>query len=106
MNNFQLEKRQKRNPMAEYLMKLQLIVSNTEFKNKEEAQQYETVEMYLAGDKYCNAINQQDAFTSYEYDPRFVYQTLLDNGIPEEKVPMYVENMVLIPNPIKKILLE
>lgn len=106
VNNFQLEKRQKRNPMAEYLMKLQLIVSNTEFKNKEEAQQYETVEMYLAGDKYCNAVNQQDAFTSYEYDPRFVYQTLLDNGIPEEKVPMYVENMVLIPNPIKKILLE
>lgn len=106
VNNFQLEKKQKRNPMAEYLMKLQLIVSNTEFKNKEEAQKYETVDMYLAGDKYCNAVNQQDAFTSYEYEPRYVYQVLLDNGIPEEKIPMYMENMVMIPNPIKRILLE
>lgn len=106
MNNFQLEKKQKRNPMAEYLMKLQLIVSNTEFKNKEEAQQYDTLDMYLAGDKYCNAVNHQDAFTSYEYDPKFVYQTLLDNGIPEERIPAYIENMVMIPNPIKKILLE
>ena len=37
MNNFQLEKNQKRNPMAEYLLKIQLIVSNTEFKNMDEA---------------------------------------------------------------------
>ena len=106
MNNFQLEKKQKRNPMAEYLMKLQLIITNTEFKNKDEANVYETLDMHLKGDAYCCAVTKQDAFSSYEYNPVQVYQTLLDNGVPEDRVPYYVENMVAIPNNIKKILLE
>ena len=43
------------NPMAEYLFKLQLIIKASEFKNREEANKYETPESRTNGDKYINA---------------------------------------------------
>ena len=106
MNNFQLEKNQKRNPMAEYLLKIQLIVSNTEFKNMDETMAHETLEMKLKGEKYCRAVKHEDIFESYEYDDKYLYQFLLDHGINEEKIPMYVANPFMIPLPLKNELLE
>ena len=57
MNTLQSQKSRSKNPMSEYLLKLQLIVSNTEFKNMAEARKYETVESKLNGEKYCRAKN-------------------------------------------------
>ena len=105
MKNFQLEKRQKRNPMAEYLLKLQMIVTNTEFKDKEEADKYETLAMKLKGDMYCNAVLQQDKFETYAYDKKRTYQLLLENGVDELKIPYYVENPQFIPTNVKNIML-
>lgn len=106
MKNFQVEKNQKRNPMAEYLFKLQLIVTNTEFKNKEEADKYDTLEMKLNGEKYCRAVKHTDIFESYEYDDIRTYQMLLESGIDEEKIPLYIQNKSMIPMPIKKKMME
>lgn len=104
MNNFQLEKRQKRNPMAEYLMQIQLLVTNTEFKDKDRADKYETLNMKMEGLKYCAAWYGEDSFDTYVYDPTHVYDVLMKNGIPEERVPYYVQNVAMIPNNIKEIL--
>ena len=104
MNNFQLEKRQKRNPMAEYLMQLQLLVTNTEFKDKDRADQYETLDMKMNGLKYCAAYYNEDSFDTYVYDPTRVYEVLMNNGIPEERVPYYVQNVAMIPMNVKNIL--
>ena len=61
------------NPMAEYLLKLQLIVTNSEFKNDEEANKYETLESKLAGEAYVRAVLKTDIFESYQYDGYRVY---------------------------------
>ena len=106
MNNFQLEKRQKRHPMSRYLMELQLLISNTEFKDSDRANEYETLDMKLKGMMYCNAVTGQDSFSSYQYDPVHVYDVLMKNGIDEARVPFYVENMAMIPKPIQDILYE
>ena len=53
------------NPMSEYLLKLQLIVNNTEFKNKAEANKYETLESKEAGSAYVRAKLKTDIFESY-----------------------------------------
>ena len=106
MNNFQVEKNQKRNPMAEYLLKIQLIITNTEFKNSDEANVHETLEMKLEGEKYCRAVKHEDAFESYEYQDHYIYRLLMDNGIPEEKIPFYLKNKIMIPLNIKNIMLE
>lgn len=105
MKNFQLEKRQKRNPMAEYLLKLQMIVTNTEFKDKEEADKYETLAMKLKGDLYCLAALHQDSFESYSYDRKRTYQILLEVGVDESRIPYYVENPQFIPMNAKTIML-
>lgn len=105
MNNFQLEKNQKRNPMAEYLFKIQQIVTNTSFKDKDEADRYETLDMKLNGEKYIRAKTERDIFESYEYDPRYVYQVLLESGINEMRIPAMVENMSLIPPAIRNKLM-
>ena len=72
------------NPMAEYLLKLQLIVSNTEFMNDEEARKYETLESRLAGDKYVRAVTHTDVFESYTYADMAVYDLLIGYGYQEE----------------------
>ena len=55
------------NPMSEYLLKLQLIVTNTEFKNRFEANKYETLQSHHDGDMYVRACEKTDIFESYEY---------------------------------------
>ena len=56
------------NAMSEFLLKIQLIVSNTEFKNKTEAMKYETIQSKMDGEAYVRAINKTDIFESYKYD--------------------------------------
>ena len=72
------------NPMSEYLLKLQLIVNNTEFKDKELADKYETYETKQYGNAYVNAVLKKDSYNSYEYDDVYVYNTLINNGIDED----------------------
>ena len=48
------------NPMSEYLLKIQLIITNAEFKNKTEADEYETLDTKLKGDAYVRAIRKVD----------------------------------------------
>jgi hypothetical protein len=74
------------NPMAEYLLKLQLIVSNTEFKNDEEARKYETLETRLKGDRYVSAVNKTDTFESHQYSDVEVYDVLAKRGYEEEVI--------------------
>ena len=66
-------------PCAEYLYKIQMIVSNSEFKNKELANKYETPESRLNGEKYVRMKLKQDSFNSYEYTDKEIYQALLDS---------------------------
>ena len=67
-----------KSPISEYLVKLQLIITNTEFKNKNEANKYETLEMSQAADAYINAVNKTDKFESYQYDKK-KYKDVKDN---------------------------
>ena len=94
------------NPMAEYLLKLQLIVRNTEFKNKEEADKYETAETKLKGDAYVRAVLKTDMFESYQYDGRTVYNLLMKEGYDEDRVFAIMKNPMMIPSNIRNILLE
>lgn len=106
MNNFKSQKNQNKNPMSEYLLKIQMIVTHTEFKNKDEADKYETLDSKLNGDKYCRAVMQTDIFESYEYDPKHVYTVLRSYGYTDEQSQMMIHDMNLIPFQIKQILLE
>lgn len=94
------------NPMAEYLLKLQLIVSNTEFMNDEEARKYETLESRLAGDKYVRAVTHTDVFESYTYADMAVYDLLIGYGYQEDQVFLWIKNPIMIPQDIKNILME
>ena len=95
-----------RNPASEYLFKIQLIVSNTEFKNNELASDYETLETKLAGDAYCRAKLETDIFESYEYSEPQVYDALVRFGIPGDKIYTYIKNPIMIPPAVKKYLME
>ena len=92
---------QAQNPMSEYLLKLQLIVSNTEFKNKALAQQYETMESHIQGDKYVSAMTGKDVFESYEYDSRDVYTYLESKGYDEPKIFFLIQHPQMIPHQYK-----
>ena len=89
-------------PAAEYLYKLQMIVSNTEFKNTELAQEYETTESKLKGEKYVRAKLGTDSFESYTYDNSHIYQTLLDSGYPEDRIYLCLQNYFMIPTTIRR----
>ena len=93
-------------PMAEYLLKLQLIVSNTEFKDRAEALKYETIESSLAGDQYVHAMNHTDSFESYTYDSKTVYDMLSSLGLKDQRIMKYINNPTIIPQAIKSILME
>ena len=96
-----------KSPVSEYLVKLQLIVSNTEFKNKVEANKYETVEMSDAADLYINAINETDSFASYKYDADYVASRLMEQFGTQadiDKVKYMVSNPHTIPQDIKNAL--
>jgi len=94
-----------RNPMSEYLFKIQMIVSNTEFKNKEEADKYETLRSRLQGDAYVRAMTKTDMFESYEYDTNGLYTFLIEQGIDEQRVMTYIKYKHMIPHNLKSVLL-
>ena len=93
-------------PMAEYLLKLQLIVSNSEFKDKTEANKYETPETKSKGTQYVNAVLHNDAFTSYTYNSYHVYDTLILMGYSNDKAMFYIENQEYMPMDCKNKLQE
>lgn len=99
LNNNNKNKAQ--NPMSEYLLKLQLIINNTEFKNKSEANKYETLETKEAGNAYVRAILKTDIFESYEYDPKYVYSVLQTYGYDDTKIFYFINNPQMIPQVIK-----
>lgn len=94
------------NPMSEYLLKLQLIVTNSEFMNIEEARKYETVESRLAGEEYVNAVLKLDSFESYSWDPGFIKASLVILGYPENIIRKYMDSPEYIPTNIKNVLVE
>ena len=93
------------NPMSEYLLKLQLIVTNSEFKDGAEAKKYETSESLIEGSKYVSAVTGKDIFESYEYDSREVYSYLMSKGYPEDKVFFLINNPTMIPQRYKNELM-
>lgn len=93
------------NPMAEYLLKLQLIVTNSEFKNKEEADKYETLDSKMNGEAYVRAMTKTDIFESYEYDHKKVYNLLMEAGYEEDRIFLLMNNTAMLPSNIKEKLL-
>lgn len=92
--------------MSEYLLKLQMIVTNSEFMNKSEADKYETMDTKLNGRKYVEAVLKKDSFESYQYNRKHLVDVLLAAGIPDDKVIFYADidnngNSMLIPQVIK-----
>lgn len=94
------------NPMAEYLLKLQLIITNSEFKNEEEADKYETLDSKLKGEAYIRAVQKTDVFESYQYDGRRVYDLLMQAGYDDKRAMALIKNPMMVPANIKEILLE
>ena len=94
------------NPMAEYLLKIQLIVTNTEFKNKEEANKYETLESKLEGDKYVRAKTKTDMFENYQYSDIDIYNALQQRGYDEDRIFLLIKNPAMIPSDVKDELLD
>ena len=102
MNNLKLQKSQKKNPMGEYLLKIQLIVTNTEFKNTDLAKEHETLESRLNGDKYCHAKNHTDVFETYTYDSAYIRRALTELGYDSDRIDAMVNDYVLIPSTVKE----
>lgn len=94
------------NPMSEYLLQIQLIVSNTEFKNRSEASKYETLDSKLKGEEYVRAVLKTDIFESYEYDSNVVYDLLNRAGYDDDKIMYMIKNPTTIPQVYKAQLLE
>ncbi|MBO4734974.1 MAG: hypothetical protein J5614_01135 [Paludibacteraceae bacterium] len=93
------------NPMAEYLLKLQLIITNTEFMNDEEARKYETLETRLAGDEYVRAVTKTDTFENHQYTDLEVYNILSQLGYEEDRIFLMIKNPMMIPYNVKETLL-
>lgn len=90
------------NPMSEYLLKIQLIITNSEFKDKSIAKKYETLESKLAGDAYVRAIKGDDLFDSYVYDKGLLYSVLSDAGYDENRIFKMIADPILIPQSQKE----
>lgn len=93
-------------PISEYLIKLQLIVSNSEFKSKSEALKYETAESKMNGEDYVRAVLKQDTFESYQFDSRRVYDMLASYGMEDQQIVFLLANPHMIPQKYKTELLE
>ena len=93
------------NPMSEYLLKLQLIVSNTTFKNREEANEHETLDTRFAGETYIRAVTKKDSYNDYEYDKKRVYTVLEQEGYSSEQIIFLLDNQSQIPASVRNILL-
>lgn len=98
--------RQAQNPMSEYLLKLQLIVTNAVFKDGAEAKKYETTQTLIQGDKYVSAMTGKDIFESYTYDSREVYSYLASKGYEEDKIFFLIKNPTMIPQKYKTELMD
>lgn len=96
---------QEQHPMSEYLLKLQLLVSNTEFKNKEIADKYETVEARLNGEAYVRAKLGQDIFESYKWDDAELASMLNELGFTIDQIQRMVNNPACIPPSTMNLLL-
>lgn len=95
------------NPMSEYLLKIQLIINNTEFKNKKEARKYETLESKMKGEEYVRAVLHTDIFESYTYDSKRIYQLLSEYTTDDDQRIFYlIKNPQMIPQFIKDKLIE
>lgn len=95
-----------KNPMSEFLLKLQLIITNTEFMNKEEARKYETMDTKIEGTKYVNAVLGTDMFESYDWNTNYLRTALLELGYKYEDVVKYADTPEFIPYPAKQALLK
>lgn len=94
------------NAMSEYLLKIELIVTNAEFKNKTEANKYETLDSKKYGEMYVRAMNHTDIFESYTYTDRTIKEALIRNGITDPvTINKYINNLSMIPYNIKNELL-
>jgi len=91
--------------MSEYLFKIQLLVSNTEFKNKEIANKYETVESKLNGDAYVRAKLGTDMFESYEWDPVELASMLNELGFNPHEIQRMLDTPSIIPTQALKVIL-
>lgn len=91
----------RQSPISEYLLKLQLIISNTVFKNKTEANKYETLASVEAGDMYVHAVNKTDTFELYQYNSNYAYTELLKQGYDSERALFLMNNPAMIPGHIK-----
>ena len=94
------------NPMSEYLLKLQMIVNNTEFKDREIAMKYETVKSKELGDAYVRAMDKTDIFESYEYSTSEISSILESNGFSDDRINYFIKVPQMIPSVIKNKLLE
>lgn len=99
-------KRHDTNPMSEYLYQLQLIVNNTEFMNKEEANEYETPEMRIDGITYINAFLERDSFESYQYHQKTIFEFALKYGFNNDQAMEFIKNPLIIPLEIREELLK
>ena len=99
-------KQKANNPMSEYLLKLQLIVTNSEFMNKEEAKKYETFDSKVAGEAYVNAVLKRDTFDSYTWDPGYLKSAFVELGYPEDIIRKFLEVPEYIPANVKNSLVE
>lgn len=94
------------NPMSEYLLKIQLIVTNSEFKNRHEANKYETVDIKKSGDMYVRACLKTDIFESYTYQANDIIQLLAEKNLSDETISKILMNPIMIPYDVKQKLLE
>ena len=84
------------NPMSEYLLKIQLIVTNSEFKNRHEANKYETVDIKKSGDMYVRACLKTDIFESYTYQANDIIQLLAEKNLSDETISKILMNPIMI----------
>lgn len=94
------------NPMSEYLLKLQLIITNSEFKNKKRAQLYETIESTINGNKYADAKLNKDIFESYEYQNYHIDLVLQKLNYDQNFINLCLTNHDIIPLNAKNMLKE
>lgn len=81
-----------KSPVSEYLFKLQLIVTNTTFKNKVEAEKYETLEMSKEAHDYLAAVNNTDIFSSYKYSQDEIVTVLLKHNKTPEQIQFMLQH--------------
>lgn len=95
-----------KNPMSEYLLKLQMIVSNTTFKNREESNEHETLDTRFAGEAYIKAVMQKDTYEDYDHDTKRLYSVLEREGYSSERIIFLLDNQTQIPASIRNIILK